>query len=594
MTNSVSRGGGGAWRRWMRGVAYLVMVLWSGVAGAVEVRFTVAGEGLPAEVRDDLQKNMAPVQIGDVTQELGSARLAADERLRNALQVYGYYGSQLELHTEAVSESEYVLHYTVIPGMRIHVSDVALAVRGPGAELPVWDRLRQEFPLRQGDVLRQDAYERAKAQWLSAAQDAGYIDAEFSRHVLAIDRAQGTARIELTLNTGTRYVFGEAAFDGAADYPRRFLYRYLAFKPGQVFSYQKLSDTQLNLLNADRFANVSVTPDREAAQGEVMPVRITLESLKPKRFRSGVGYGTDTGARLTARYDDLNFRHSANELHLASDVSERRLGLAGRFVWPSYRDYRSFTSLQSTFQREEFDTYTTRLLGVTLERARGFSSTLIGSAFLTYQNEIFSLGLQRGHSILIMPGVRAQQTRLDQLLRPRKGYRYDVTLRTSYTGWGSDTDFVQLAGRGEARLPLGSRDRIVLRSELGATWQHQGTILDLPPSLRFFAGGDRSVRGYDYRSQGPRDAGGFVVGGRHLLTGSVEFQHDIGGMFGAVVFYDAGNAFDTFADMNVLQSAGVGARAYTPIGPLRLDLAHPLGDPSARNFRIHFSAGVSF
>lgn len=573
--------------------AWLLFLVWSS-AEAIEVRFTVDSPDLPPAVLDDIRKTMAPVQIKDIARDLGNTRLMADGRLKDALEVFGYYHAHSTLAPQYVNQGTYALHYTVKAGPPVRIDSIHLGVEGPGSRLPVWSTLRAGFPLKPGGILRQDLYEKAKAQWSAAAQDQGYIDADFAKHVIAIDRRRDRADIDLVLATGPQYVFGPASIEGGQEYPPGFLRRYLDFKPGQIFSFQKISNTQLNYQGSDRFDTVAVAPDRGAAHGNVMPVKVLLQSSKPRRFRGGVGYGTDTGARITASYDDLNFRRSGRELHLESNLSQRRTGLAGRFVWPSHKNWRSYTTLQSGFQREVLDTYTSKLLNVTLEQTEGFAHELTVSPFLTYRNEVFQLGLQNGHSKLIMPGLRVQQTLFDTMLRPKKGFRYDVRMQTSYRGWGSDTDFVQLLGYGEGRIPLTSRNRFVLRGQAGSTFQHNGNIYDLPPTIRFFAGGDRSVRGYAYQSEGPRDASGVVIGGTQLLTGSVEFQQDIGSLFGAVLFYDTGNAFSSARDFKVLKSVGVGARVYTPIGPIRLDIAHPLGDPTANRFRIHFSAGVTW
>ena len=126
---------------------------------------------------------------------------------------------------------------------------------------------------------------------------------------------------------------------------------------------------------------------------------------------------------------------------------------------------------------------------------------------------------------------------------------------------------------------------LFLRGQAGATWQND-PLRDIPPSLRFFAGGDQSVRGYGYQRLGPEDASGDVVGGKNLLVGSVELERALGKDWGVVLFYDAGNAFDSFSDYRIYEGAGLGVRRYTPIGPVKVDLARQIGvdDPSRNNF----------
>ena len=112
----------------------------------------------------------------------------------------------------------------------------------------------------------------------------------------------------------------------------------------------------------------------------------------------------------------------------------------------------------------------------------------------------------------------------------------------------------------------------------------------IPPSLRFFAGGDQSVRGYDYQSLSPRDSAGKRVGGRYLLVGSVEYQYPLAERWRLATFVDQGNAFDHLNDP-LQTGVGIGLRWVSPVGPLRLDLAHALDDEQGSNFRIHFSMG---
>ena len=124
--------------------------------------------------------------------------------------------------------------------------------------------------------------------------------------------------------------------------------------------------------------------------------------------------------------------------------------------------------------------------------------------------------------------------------------------------------------------------------------QAAGTLVDnpfteVPASLRFFAGGDRSVRGYAYQSLGPLDASNKVVGGKHLMVGSIEFEHSFNHRWGAALFYDAGNAMDHLGD-ELERGAGIGVRWKSPVGPVRFDLARALtldGEP----WRIHINIG---
>ena len=120
-----------------------------------------------------------------------------------------------------------------------------------------------------------------------------------------------------------------------------------------------------------------------------------------------------------------------------------------------------------------------------------------------------------------------------------------------------------------------------------------GDQQDLPASLRFFAGGDRSVRGYAYQSLGPKDENGQVIGGKHLLVANLEIEKKVTAKWGGAIFYDIGNAFDSLSEYELEQGAGIGIRRYTTIGPIRVDLARQIGNRSPR-WRIHLSMGFGW
>ena len=138
-----------------------------------------------------------------------------------------------------------------------------------------------------------------------------------------------------------------------------------------------------------------------------------------------------------------------------------------------------------------------------------------------------------------------------------------------------------------AAWALGSRGRVILRGEAGVTIASEVTVL--PASIRFFAGGDQSVRGYDYKELGPVDENGEVIGGRYLLVGSIEYDHRITDDWSVAAFLDAGNAFDDF-DEPLEQGAGFGVRWRSPVGPVRLDIANAISKPG-NHWRVHFTIG---
>jgi len=595
----------GAVRRWTKEIRTLInfrsitailvfiwiscaQILWA--ADPVEVSI----EGVEGEALENVEAalTMPPGFIREGKVDLAWLRLfeqQAAEKVQTALQPFGYYNAKVVTSLETISADNYRLRVNVTPGNPVLVGEAHVVVHGAGAQDESLQDLVKDFPLQKGDVLLQNPYETAKNALKSRAVELGYHDAEFSAHEIRISQDRSTARIELILETGVQYYFDGTTLTGAPDYPERFLRRYLAYKPGESFSSAKLNETQLNFINADRFREVIVAPEKEKVHDMQVPVRVQLKQSPNRRLRVGGGYGTDTGARFTGRYKDVNILHLGHELQTELYIAQRLQGLGIGYAIPGASDINSSTGLQLNLQREDVTTYTSRLISVEVNRNRSFGPGMLGTVYLRLLQEDFSVGGENSSSRLILPGLRFSLRRYDDLIRPTRGYRYALEVRGTHQFLGSDTGLIQFLADGSAIFPLPWRLSLSTRGRIGMTAQND-PLGELPVSLRFFAGGDTSVRGYSYQSLGPRDASGNVVGGKDLIVGSVELHRAIFADWGVSAFFDTGNAFNSFTDIRLFSGAGVGVHYYTRIGAINLYLARQIG-VSAPGFHVHFTMG---
>ncbi|GCF86362.1 autotransporter assembly complex family protein [Geobacter sp. SVR] len=512
----------------------------------------------------------------------------SEEKVRTALEPFGYYNARIGTRLETVAPGVYRLLVTIEPGEPVRVTAVQVTVQGAGRQEEQLQEQVRAFPLQEGDILLQPAYDHARDNLRARARELGYLDAEFSRHEIRVDPEAASARIELVLETGEQYRFDGVTISGAPDYPEPFLRRYLSFKTGETFSYAKLGETQLNFTNSERFKEVVIVPDKQQAEELKVPVRVQLKPAPRRSLRPGIGYGTDTGARFSIRYRDLNLFHLGHELNMQLYIAERLQGLASGYIMPDTRDMKSATSLQLNLQREEITTYFSRLGALELARHRSFGTGQLGTVYLRLQHEEFTIADQTSISRLVLPGLRFVENRYENLIRPTHGYRYGLEVRGTSHVFGSDTGFLQVIAEGSHLQPLPWRFSLYTRVNTGLTML--SGLSELPPSVRFFAGGDQSVRGYDYKSLGPRDANGNVVGGKNLMTGSIELERALFAKWGLSLFYDAGNAFNTFDEFKVFQGMGIGLHYYTPVGGLNLAVARQIGVEHP-GYHIHFTVG---
>ena len=192
-----------------------------------------------------------------------------------------------------------------------------------------------------------------------------------------------------------------------------------------------------------------------------------------------------------------------------------------------------------------------------------------------------------GDSNLLIPGASWVRTWGQEFVNVLDGLRFDIGVRGASVNLASDTDFLQIRGGIKFITSLGSRNRLLVRGNFGTT--ETSDFGQLPSSIRFFAGGSQSVRGYGYEELGPTNDNGEVVGGKHLLTGSIEFEHFFSDNWGAAVFLDAGNAIDNLND-DLEQGAGFGFRWRSPVGPVRIDFANAISTDE-QDWRLHVSIG---
>ncbi len=581
-------------------VALFLCLLWGTVFvcfahGAEPV--TVVVEGISGDARKNVEKALelpyGLVKDGKV-ERLWLERFvrSADRKILAALEPFGYYSARVAVHLENPQPDVYLIRAGVEPGSPVIVADIRVSLAGAGAAEPSLVALAKAFPLAKDAVLLQESYEQGKRALQTRAHELGYLDARYSTHEIRIDPNARFARLTLVLETGERYYFSTVTLEGAPDYPDDYVRRHLTFAPGDAFSYARLAESQLQLNNSERFREVTILAEKEKAQDRRIPVRIVLRQAPRRSFRPGVGYGTDTGARLALRYRDLNMLTRGHELDTHLFISERLQGLAANYIIPGARDIRTFTSLRLNAQHEDVTTYRTRLVTLEVARSRSFGPRRQGAVYVRFQQEEFTVGAQESSSRYVLPGVRFSENRYDNLIRPRRGFRYALDLRGTHKALGSTTQLLQLIGEAGHILPLPWRLSLATSGRAGITFLSD-PLDEIPPSLRFFAGGDQSVRGYAYQSLGPKDMLGNVVGGKHLLTGSVELQRALFENWALSAFYNAGNAFDSFADVRLYQAAGAGVHYFTPVGALNLSLARQIGVEDPR-FRIHFTVGFEF
>ena len=508
----------------------------------------------------------------------------AEGEIRRAAQALGYYAPDIRVSLDR-EQQPWRASYRVRSGPRTRLDAVEVSIEGPGADNPRLARVLREQQPRVGEPLHHGRYEDFKSALQREANDAGYLDAHYLRRLLRVDPERHLAQIELRLETGPRYRFGPIEVEQSV-LSTEVVDRYLRLQQGAPFSAQQLIEARFRFADLGYYASVQVSADKAAAEDHAIPVRFEMDAVPSQKYRVGVGYGTDTGARMTLGADFRYLNDAGHRLSTDFRVSEVKQELAANYRIPIGTLANEHVGLQATSLHETVADIETRRVGagVSLTRQPGDWQRRV---YLRHEREQFS-GADTGSSKLTMPGVSFDRTRIDDAVRARLGWSVFLDVHGAARNVLSDTGFLQARGTARGVLPVFARSRVLLRAEAGGTLLEE--FSDLPPSQRFFAGGDQSVRGYGYQSIGPVNADGEVIGGAFLSTLSAELETPVHGPWGVAVFIDAGGVDD---DPNPALKRGVGAglRYLSPVGAIQLDLAHPL-DGEQRGVRLHLGIRV--
>ena len=505
--------------------------------------------------------------------------------ISSALQPFGYYRPVVESSLTLISPERWKASYQIDPGPALRIAELNITISETMRNDPEFETLLSKLPLHKGDVFDHLQYENIKSSLARLAAERGYFNAQFVEHRVEIDLDNYEARVFLNYAGDVRYRFGEVTLqqDVLDD---DLLRRYIPFETGSPYTLGELIDLQQALNDSDYFRTVEVSPGQALADSDEIPVTVALTPRKRHRYSFGLGYGTDSGARTKFGWQIPRVNTKGHRFDTELKLSQIGYSLSANYRVPVLNPRTDQMIYSAGVINEKTDTSdsTVRTVGASLKRSRGDWRESIS---LNYQQEDFIIADTSGDSTLLMPGISWSRTWGDSFIYAIDGLRFDISFRGASDKVVSDTNFFQAQGGIKAINTPIRNNRIIARGSIGSTWTDN--FNQLPSSVRFFAGGSQSVRGYSYQSLGPVDADGDVIGGKYLMTGSIEFEHYFESKWGAAVFYDAGNAMDSFSD-KLARGVGFGMRWQSPIGTVRIDLASALtldGNP----WRIHINIG---
>ena len=509
-----------------------------------------------------------------------------DKEAATALEPFGYYTPSI-IVSKHQKNGDWQIDLTVATGPPVTIQELQISLTGPGEGDDALRKAIQLFPLHRNDILDHQLYEEAKEKLIAVALDSGYLKAGFRKNRVEIIRKAQSASMNLQLDTGPRYTFGPITF--STDFIDHELLRKISpVKVGDPFSPKALIRLRQALFNADYFSTVELDYDIEKTIAAQVPIHVILTPNLTHKYGVGLGYGTDTGPRATLGYTNRLINRFGHQLDLQWQPSERKSNFGGVYTIPIGNPKKDRLTILGKYEIENFAGTNSETWTSTIShdhfREKGEFST-----YLRFLDEQYTTGLDSGHAALIIPGVKGSVFWADDRIATTRGLRITTSLIGSGAGALADTSFLQAAVHSKGIYTFFEKWRFIGRADLGTTLTDD--IYGLPPSLRYYAGGDQSVRGYGYKTISPTDAAGNVIGGRDLFTYSLELERVLFNEWRGAVFYDSGTVMNSFSNFSLQSGAGIGVRWNAPFGQIRLDLAKALDDEN-NSWRIHFTMGA--
>ena len=563
------------------------LLLVSGVASAANVRLQV--EGLSGELEKNVRAQLSTIQSDEVTPDR-RFRARVDDAIREGLKALGYYEPTIDFDLRPPpAKGRQVLIAKVTPGEPVRIGGTEVILRGGArTDRDYLDLLNTRPAI--GTILNHGDYDSFKSSLTRVALRKGYFDSEFNKSQLGVSLDRHQAFWDIDYNSGERYRFGPVTFEGS-QIRDEYLQNLVPFKQGDYYTSQDLAELNRRLAATGWFSSVVVAPQFEKSrQTKVLPLQGVVSPRKENTVETGVGYSTDVGPRVKGTWRKPWMNSYGHSLTSSLSLSAPEQQLDFSYKVPLLKSpLEQYYLMQGGFKRTDLNDTQADSTTLAVSRYWEMSSGWQRALNLRWSLDHFTQPNVTNTTMLIYPCVSVNRTRSRGGLMPTWGDSQRYSVDYSNTMWGSDINFIVMQAQDVWIRTLYDRHRFVVRGNLG--WIEADNFSKVPPDLRFFAGGDRSIRGYKYKSISPKDDDGKLMGASKLATGSLEYQYNVSGKWWGAVFVDSGEAVSDIRESNFKTGAGLGVRWQSPVGPIKLDIARPIGDKEEHGLQFYIGLG---
>jgi translocation and assembly module TamA len=514
-----------------------------------------------------------------------------------ATQVFGYYHTTTVVNSPNVADNSGIKNKSwslyVELGPITLIRQLSIKIEGQGTQDEEIKTLLSAVKLKQGKALEHSVYENLKNEVRSLALSRGYFDFEFEQSNIKVFESLNVADITIKMKSGVRYTFADLRFGNDAR-SQQLIKSITPFKAGDLYQASQLGLLTQRLKQTQYFRHVVVRPLVAEAIDAAVPIQVILTHKPRDNFDVGIGVSSDIGPRFTGKWKRPWVNESGHSIGAEVFVSSPQQYVSLDYKIPLEDAIQNYLSYQAGYQAQNENDTSSHKWSISASRHWTVeNSDWQRSAFIRLEQETFIQGLEPEQTTrLLTPGLTLSRLRSKGGLDISWGDKQTITTEFASKSLLSDINMFRVTASTKWVRSY-NQHRFFWRAELGGIVTND--FDQVPSSLRFFTGGDQSVRGFDYKTLSPfeldSDGEPELTGGQYLAVASFEYSYPVAENWRAAAFVDAGNATEELFKDPAL-GVGFGAIWFSPIGPVRLYLAKGKSDFGSTRY-FHISMGPS-
>ena len=567
--------------RFSRSLCVLLMV--TTASSYADMKLSI--KGLSGELAENVDARISLISSDKINNSPNFKRYFESEA-QKALRALGYYSPSFNY-----DESDpKVLVVKISPGEPVRIKQLNININGEGKQDKDFQELLAKQLPKIGEILNHGTYEAFKKGLESLSLKKGYFDAVMPTHQLAVSKYDHQAFWNIDFDTGKRYKFSMVKFP-EAKIRQDYLANIVPFKEGDEYSAEQLSLLNRRLSSTNWFNSVVVTPDfPHLTADKALPIDVVTTPRKKNAMDLGLGFSTDNGVHGKIGWNKPWINSKGHSFQSSLSLSSPEQIITMSYKIPLKKSpIEQYYTIQGGYKKiDNNDTYSRSYTLGALRNWDNFDGWQTALGFNMLRDD-FTQGDAKFKTFLYYPSLSISRIRNDGKLLSMWGDSQRYSVEGAAESLGSDINLVRFQAQQTWIRSIKQSHRFIARGNFGII---QASNFDrVPPSFRFFAGGDRSIRGYSYQSISPKDKKGKLKGASKMITGSAEYQYNLTGSWWGAAFVDTGEAIDKVDTAKFYTGTGLGIRWASPVGPIKFDLATPLNRKDKGSIHLYIGLG---